>query len=87
MATKNRWGKTVPKAKAYAILKLADWTWYVLKAYQGPDKEIENPYSLAFCLVVSPMTGESGDMGDTYCREIPGYFRARARWEAENPTE
>jgi hypothetical protein len=73
---KNPFGKTVPKEKAYAVYgndpRLPGWTWYVLKTYQSPEKAATNPYARAFCLVTSPMTGPSGDMGDTYLNDIGG---------------
>jgi hypothetical protein len=40
--------------------------------YQSPEKAATNPYARAFCLVTSPMTGESGEMGDTYLYDIGG---------------
>lgn len=75
MATKNPYGKTVDKAHAYFTLtdpNMSGWTWYVLKVNQSPAKALQNPYASAFCLVISPHTGPSGDMGDTYINEIPG---------------
>jgi hypothetical protein len=52
---------------------LADWEWRVLKHYQSPDKEKENPYARVFCAVKSPMTYGDWEYGDTYCRDIPGF--------------
>lgn len=70
---KNPYGKTVTKDNAYAVYSDGrGWTWYVLKMYQTPEKAAGNPYARAFCLVTSPMTGTSGDMGDTYLRDIGG---------------
>lgn len=71
--TKNPYGKTVTKENAYAVYtdpRLPGWTWYVLKLNQSPEKAAKNPYASAFCLVTSPMTGGSGDMGDTYLNDI-----------------
>lgn len=48
------------------------WKWYVLKKYQTPEKEADNPYGRWFCLVTSPIVGESGEMGDVYIRDITG---------------
>ena len=67
---KNLCGKTVTKENAYEVWSNGSWTWYVLKKWQSEDKEKTNPYARWFCLVVTPMTGESGDMGDVYVREI-----------------
>ena len=88
MASKNRWGKT--NLDGYVTLtdpRFPGWTWTVMKAYQAPEKEKANPYARAFCRVVTPYTGSLGDMGDTYCAEIPGYFAARAKWEANADNE
>lgn len=76
---KNPFGKSIPIAKAktdaYAVYtdpRTPGWTWYVLKMYQTPEAAVKNPYARAFTLVTSPMTGESGDLGDTYLKDI-GY--------------
>lgn len=73
---KNPFGKTVKKENAYAVYgndsRLPGWTWYILKMNQSPEKAATNPYASAFCLVTSPMTGEHGDMGDTYLNDIGG---------------
>ena len=67
---KNECAKTVDKDHAYEVWQAGDWTWYVLKKYQAPEKEASNQYARWFCLVVTPMTGPRGDMGDTYVRDI-----------------
>ena len=77
---KNPFGKSIPYAKAktdaYAVYgndpRLPGWTWYVLKTYQSPEKAQGNKFARAFCLVVSPMTGSSGDLGDAYLSDIGG---------------
>lgn len=73
---KNPYGKTVKKENAYAVYgndpRLPGWTWYILKLNQSPEKAKANPSASAFCLVTSPMTGSSGDMGDTYLNDIGG---------------
>ena len=74
---KNPYGKTVKKENAYSVYtdpRLPGWTWYVLKLNQTPAKAATNPYASAFCLVTSPMTGSSGDMGDTYLTDIGATF-------------
>ena len=75
--SKNKKAKTRPVDNPYEIYKgygpLADWEWRVLKHWQSPEKERENPYARVFCSVSSPMTYGGADMGDVYCRDIPGY--------------
>ena len=75
--SKNEKGKTRPVEYPYEIYTgfgpLADWEWRVLKHYQSPEKERENPYARVFCSVSSPMTQGDADMGDVYCKDIPGY--------------
>ena len=78
--SKNLKGKTRPASNPYETYVSGDWTWKVLKHYQAPEAEYANPYARVFCLVVTPMTGELGDMGDTYIRDIPG---ARAQLALE----
>lgn len=74
MALKNPWGKMRPKDKPYVTL--ADYrcafTYHVMKCWSDPRK----PYARAFCWVVSPDTGPSGDMGDCYAKDIPGLIDA-----------
>ena len=50
------------------------WTWKVLKKWQTPDKEVDNPYARWFCFVTSPMC-EDGEFGDTYLGDIVKYAR------------
>lgn len=80
---KNPWGKTVKREKAYYVVEQGGWTWYVLKAWGDPRKE----YARMFCVVTSPCTGASGDMGDVYASEIPGatdaWVRAATALQAE----
>ena len=75
MATKNLQGKTVTRENAYEVWQTLDgsWTWYVLKKYQSPEKEAENPYARWFCDVTSPFVGERGELGDVYVRDIVGH--------------
>ena len=65
---RNTWTKTRKRDAAYYVAREGDWAWYVLKLYSDPHK----PYARAFCVVVTPMTGSHGDMGDVYCADIPG---------------
>lgn len=46
------------------------WKWYVLKKHQSPEKEKENPFARWYCLVTSPIVGETGEMGDVYVSDI-----------------
>lgn len=68
---KNECGKMRDKSVPYEVWQSADgsWTWKVLKKYQAPDKEANNPYSRWFCHVTSPMC-PWGEMGDVYVSEI-----------------
>lgn len=79
MASKNPYGKTVAqpyKENAHMVwTNGAGWTWYVLKTYQTPEREAANPHALWFCLVTSPMVGESGELGDVYVSEIKSNAR------------
>jgi hypothetical protein len=69
---KNLKGKTRPVSNPYAKYEANGWCWSVLKHYQSPDKERDNPYSRVFCLVTSPIVPR-GELGDVYCHEIPGF--------------
>jgi len=69
---KNECGKTRDKGNPYEVWMSLDgsWVWNVLKKWQKPSLEAKNPYARWFCLVVTPMTGPHGDMGDVYVSEI-----------------
>ncbi len=72
---KNQCGKTRPIENPYEIWqsRCGSWTWKVLKKYQKPSKEKENPYARWFCAVSSPYTYGSYDLGDVYVKEITNY--------------
>jgi hypothetical protein len=73
----NPYGKSRPVAAPYAVYRsraLPGWEWHVLKVNQSPERMRANPLASAFCVVTSPFTGPSGDMGDTYVREIGEVF-------------
>jgi hypothetical protein len=75
----NPFGKTVAKPyqdNAYMVYQSfrGDWTWYVLKTYQAPERERSNPYARWFCLVVTPIVPE-GELGDVYCSDITSVAR------------
>jgi hypothetical protein len=69
--SKNLHGKSRSVENPYHIIVQGDWEWRVLKRYQSPDAERANPYARWFVAVKSPLTYGSGEMGDTYIREIP----------------
>ena len=68
---KNLFGKSRPKENPYAIYKLGDWEWRVLKTYQRKDKEDTNQYSRWFVAVRTPMTHGGWDMGDIEPEGLP----------------
>lgn len=69
---KNPYAKTVSRENAHFVYQSFDgsWTWYVLKTYQTPEKEAQNPYARWLCNVVTPFTSQRGDTGDVYVAEI-----------------
>jgi len=67
---KNPYGKTVKVNEPHAVFRENGWEWRVLKTYQTPEKEKENPYARWFCAVKSPMTQGGYDMGDTYIKDV-----------------
>jgi len=89
MAKKNLWAKSRTKENAYAVVKdeSIGWTWYILKAYQRRALEKTNRFARMFCLVVTPMTSELGDMGDTYVSDIPMTAEFRALLDAREAAE
>lgn len=44
--------------------------WKVLKTYQLPHKEEQNPYARWMCAVKSPYTDDRWEYGDTYINDI-----------------
>ena len=81
---KNLCGKTRKVDNPYEVwTNTVDWlgcepgsvTWKVLKKYQAPDNEKNNPYARQFCAVSSPMTGGTYDLGDTYIKDIVNYAK------------
>lgn len=63
-------GRTRPTHDPYLKFTAGEWTWSVLKANT---KDATKQYASWFCYVTSPMTGEYGDMGDTYVQDIVGH--------------
>ena len=72
---KNKCGKTRPVENPYEVWQsyCGSWTWKVLKKYQKPSKEEENPHARWFCAVSSPYTYGSYDLGDVYVTEIKNH--------------
>jgi hypothetical protein len=54
---------------AYEVWSNGNWTYYVLKKYQSPEKEGKNPYARWYCMVTSPITPK-GEYGDVYVATV-----------------
>jgi hypothetical protein len=74
--TKNPCAKTVKPEQAYEVWRVENhpaydgqWTWYVLKKYQSPEKEAANEWARWLCFVTSPYV-PNGEYGDTYIQDI-----------------
>lgn len=74
---KNECGKTRKVNEPYEVWRndRTGWEWRVLKKWQAPDKEADNPYARWFCAVKSPATHGSYDLGDVYVTEIKSMAR------------
>ena len=72
MTQKNECGKTRPIEDPYEIWENphSGFVYRVLKKYQRPDKEAENPYARWLVAAKSPYTHGAWEMGDTYVSEI-----------------
>lgn len=65
--SKNLCAKTVSVENAYEVWEQPNgWKHYVLKKYQSPEKEAENPYARWFCYV----EGDYNESGDVYVTEV-----------------
>jgi len=64
---KNLMGKSRKADDPYMVFQAGDWTWKVLKSWQGDDAK---QYARWFCDVTSPFTYGSSDMGDTYVADV-----------------
>ena len=73
MSTANPCAKTRPVDNPYEVWVNGDWTWKVLKKYQTPKREAQNPYARWLCAVSSPYTYGSYEMGDVYVKEITNH--------------
>jgi hypothetical protein len=82
MSSKNLCAKTVKPEEAYEVWQSYDgtWTYFVLKKYQSPEKEAQNPYARWYCRVTSPLTTEHGDYGDVYVETVK-----RGTQQVDNP--
>ncbi len=71
---KNLCGKRRELANPYEVWRgtgiFEGWEWRVLKKYQTPNKEKENPYARWLCAVRSPSTQGGWDMGDVYIKDV-----------------
>ena len=67
---KNLCGKTRKVDNPYEVWQAGEWTWRVLKKWQGDD---DKPYGRWFCAVKTPMTFDSYDLGDVYVKDIKDY--------------
>lgn len=69
---KNECGKTRPVEDPYEIWEnpRSGFVFRVLKKYQRPDKEAENPYARWFVATKSPFTYGNWELGDGYVRDI-----------------
>ena len=73
--------KTVPPETAYEVWQSdgGTWTYFVLKKYQSPEKEAQNPHARWYCLVKSPIT-PNGEYGDVYVSTVK-----RGTRQVDNP--
>jgi hypothetical protein len=69
---KNKCGKTRPIEDPYEIWEnpQSGFVFHVLKKYQRPDKEAENPFARWFVATKSPFTYGNWELGDGYIRDI-----------------
>jgi hypothetical protein len=69
---KNLCGKTRKVDDPYEIWvdEVNGWEWRVLKKYQGPRGEANNPYARWFVAAKSPLTDGRWEFGDTYIKDI-----------------
>ena len=67
MAVKNPCAKRVTPETAYEVWQSynGSFTYFVLKKYQSPEKEAQNPFARWFCMIQSPATPR-GEYGDVY---------------------
>jgi hypothetical protein len=68
----NPYGKLVDRENAHFVYQSLDgqWTYYVLRTYQLPEKEEKNPFARWLVNVVSPSTSPRGETGDSYISAV-----------------
>ena len=67
--SKNPCAKKVTPEQAYEVYSDGEWTYFVLKKYQTPEKEAANPFARWHCLTTSPITPK-GEYGDAYVSTV-----------------
>jgi hypothetical protein len=80
----NPFAKSRPADKPYAIYRAGDYTMHVCKTYKQPSSEVKDPYARWFVWAKSPMTYGDFEGGDTYRREVVGFFvlvAAEPKWQ------
>jgi hypothetical protein len=85
----NPFAKSRPADKPYAIYRAGDYTMHVCKTYKQPSSEVKDPYARWFVWAKSPATYGSFEGGDTYRREVVGFFQlvaATPEWQAAYAT-
>jgi len=57
---------------AYEVWQSYDgqWTYFVLKKYQSPEREAQNPYARWYVMTRSPFASERGEYGDAYVSTV-----------------
>ncbi len=70
--TNNLCAKTVTPEHAYEVWQTYDgaFTYFVLKKYQSPEEEKNNPFARWYVRAQSPFTGTQGEYGDAYVRSV-----------------
>jgi hypothetical protein len=84
---KNLCGKTRDVEHPYEIWEADGWEWRVLKKYQTPEKEQENPYARWFLATKSPYTYGDFELGDGYVKDVTDYAVCTFKEELEKPEE
>lgn len=71
MVAKNPCSKRVTPEQAYEVWQSNDgqFTYFVLKKYQSPEKEAQNPYARWYVMTKSPYTPK-GEYGDAYVSTV-----------------
>ncbi len=72
--SKNLCGRTRKTDDPYEVWTGANgFEWRVLKKYQTPEREAENPQARWFCAVRSDFTYGEFELGDVYVQDIKQY--------------